>query len=82
MIWNSCLGGTLSKEAGDQSLAYRSAACPAPPSGGHGKREVFDSDQRSQFTNDDFTGVLKREARQRRPAAKSPVQITQPYRLS
>ena len=27
----------------------------------HGKPEVFNSDQGSQFTSDDFTGVLKRE---------------------
>ena len=27
----------------------------------HGKPEVFNSDQGSQFTSEDFTGVLKRE---------------------
>lgn len=27
----------------------------------HGKPEGFNSDQASQFTSDDFTGVLKRE---------------------
>ncbi len=27
----------------------------------HGKPEVFNSDQGSQFTSDSFTGVLKRE---------------------
>jgi putative transposase len=28
----------------------------------HGKPEVFNSDQGSQFTSDAFTGVLKRES--------------------